>query len=331
MVSYLVPPPNPQPVIVTKDVGGFVSEYQAATELYRATNREVRLHECRSACTLALSLPNVCVYRDSILKFHLAYDPRNHESNYAVSQQLFSSYPAPIRARLGGLTRDYRVLRGEELIALGVRDCETPRRNLPAPAEPKIMLASAAAPHAVTSAQALRQPEPDGSLSSIYNGIMSAFGLGETSQQQPFAAVVRARPRPVPAQPGLFGAEVPVPPARPIEIGTDFASLRGDGVTVEAPGPSGQIGQQGAEQATSIDIPAPPPRPELTDLAYTAELRQRVLPRILPLVIHGAQPILPAAFVAYADLARARVVFASAPGAVVNGAVSDLLFKPSDL
>jgi len=326
MVSYLVPPPNPQPVIVTKDVGGFVNEYQAATELYRATNREVRLHECRSACTLALSLPNVCVYRDSVLKFHLAYDPRNHESNYAVSQQLFSSYPAPIRARLGGLTRDYRVLRGEELIALGVRDCEAPRRQIPAPAEPKIMLASATVPRTATSARALRQPEPEGSLSSLYNGIMSAFGLGETSPQQPFAAV-RARPRPVPAQPGLFGAEVPVPPARPIEIETDFASLRGDGATVEAE----QIGQQPAEQTAGVEIPAPPPRPELADLAYTAEMRQRVLPRVLPLVIHGAQPILPAAFVAYADLARARVVFASAPGAVANGAVSDLLFKPSDL
>ena len=63
----------PAPVVVMKDVGGFVNEYQGQTEIYRASNREVRLHECRSACTLALSLPNVCVYKDSTLKFHMAY------------------------------------------------------------------------------------------------------------------------------------------------------------------------------------------------------------------------------------------------------------------
>ena len=38
------------------------------------TNREVQLHECRSACTMALGLPNVCVFPDSLLKFHQAYN-----------------------------------------------------------------------------------------------------------------------------------------------------------------------------------------------------------------------------------------------------------------
>ena len=60
-VSYLEPPPMPAAVVVQKDVGGLVRAYQERTELYRSQNREVRLHECRSACTLALSLPNVCV------------------------------------------------------------------------------------------------------------------------------------------------------------------------------------------------------------------------------------------------------------------------------
>jgi hypothetical protein len=64
---------------VTKDVGGYVTDYENQTALYRASQREVRLHECRSACTLALSLPNGCVFPDSILKFHFAYDPRDHQ------------------------------------------------------------------------------------------------------------------------------------------------------------------------------------------------------------------------------------------------------------
>ena len=67
-MGYLSPPPSPQPVVVYKDVGGMVSEYEAQTEVYRRENREVRLHECRSACTLALSLPNVCVYPDAKVK-----------------------------------------------------------------------------------------------------------------------------------------------------------------------------------------------------------------------------------------------------------------------
>lgn len=128
----------PAPVIVMKDVGGLVSEYQAQTEIYRASDREVRLHECRSACTLALSLPNVCVYPDSILKFHMAYDPRNRQTDANVSQALFDSYPAAVRQRLGGLTREYRALRGNELIALGIRDCSRPSR------EPAVMMASVA-------------------------------------------------------------------------------------------------------------------------------------------------------------------------------------------
>lgn len=107
-----------------KDVGGFVAEYQAQTARFRQEGREVRLHECRSACTLALSLPNVCVYPSSLLKFHKAYNANTRAVDEGVSQELFRSYPAAVQARLGGLTREYRVLTGRELISLGVRSCE---------------------------------------------------------------------------------------------------------------------------------------------------------------------------------------------------------------
>ncbi|MEJ0092887.1 MAG: hypothetical protein WDN46_05515 [Methylocella sp.] len=150
----------PAPVIVMKDVGGYVDKYQNQTELYRASDREVRLHECRSACTLALSLPNVCVYPDSTLKFHLAYDPRDHRSNLEASQRLFDSYPAAVRARLGALTRTYKVLRGSELIALGIRDCNAPRVMVAANASRK----GAAAPN-----QAELQPAEQG---SIFGGLV---------------------------------------------------------------------------------------------------------------------------------------------------------------
>ncbi|WP_363346109.1 hypothetical protein [Methylocystis echinoides] len=122
-MGYLSPPPSPAPVIVYKDVGGLVTDYEAQTEQYRRENREVRLHECRSACTLALSLPNVCVYPDAQVKFHQAYNALTREVDLGISAKLFASYPAAVQARLGYLTREYRILRGSELIALGVRNC----------------------------------------------------------------------------------------------------------------------------------------------------------------------------------------------------------------
>jgi hypothetical protein len=140
-LAYLSPPPSPQPVIVYKDVGGLVTDYETQTDVYRRENREVRLHECRSACTLALSLPNVCVYPDAKVKFHQAYNALTHEADLGVSARLFDSYPAAVRARLGYLTRQYKVLSGVELIALGMRNCEQNDRLLiaakkPAPTPP---------------------------------------------------------------------------------------------------------------------------------------------------------------------------------------------------
>lgn len=122
-MGYLSPPPAPAPVVVYKDVGGLVTDYEAQTEQYRRENREVRLHECRSACTLALSLPNVCVYPDSQIKFHQAYNAITREVDLGISAKLFASYPATVQQRLGYLTREYRILRGSELIALGMRNC----------------------------------------------------------------------------------------------------------------------------------------------------------------------------------------------------------------
>jgi hypothetical protein len=210
-LGYLDPPPLPAAVIVTKDVGGYVDQYRAATELYRAQDREVRLHECRSACTLALSLPNVCVYPDSLIKFHAAYDPRNKAVNWDETQKLFSTYPAPVQARLGTLTREYKVLSGAELISLGLRDCN----------ERRIMVAKAAP-----------VPEDKASLAKIVQGMKSALltgseTIGESVSSHPPATSptssgpsvpVRTQPMTSPqSAPEPQPADVPLPPARPGE------------------------------------------------------------------------------------------------------------------
>ena len=231
-MSYLQPPPNMSPVVVVKDFGGYVNEYAAVTERYRQTNREVRIHECHSACTMALGLPNVCVYPNSIFKFHQAYDPRNHITNWQVSDQLFNTYPQAVRERLGTLTKQFTILRGQELINLGVRDCEAP--------QPRIMLAQAAI-----------RPLPDTSsglglsmLSGRLEKMIPSFGTKPEAPGEP----PRKRVAP-PVPDGMLGAKVPLPPERPA------------GSEVVAP-----------DIIAPDGIPLPPPRPKLLVVAYTPKL-----------------------------------------------------------
>lgn len=293
-MSYLQPPPMPAPVVVVKDVGGFVADYQTQTAIYRATGREVRLHECRSACTLALSLPNVCVYPDSTLKFHLAYDPRDHVPNTQVSQQMFGSYPAPVQARLGSLTREYKVLRGSELIALGVRDCNTPK-----PGEPKIMVASAATETPPRSAApATEQPL----FTGMFDKLLSVLGIGEANPGMRSGTATAPRPVPVPK----VLAEVPVPPPRPAEFARasapDFSLALGPADTGTGAGAADtpQAGPLRAEPSQDADTT---PRSLEAPAKGSESATSRTQPR-LPPIMTGAQPVLPPNFHAYAELDR---------------------------
>lgn len=214
-MSYLEPPPMPAPVVVMKDVGGLVTDYQARTELYRAQNREVRLHECRSACTLALSLPNVCVYPDSILKFHQAYNEITKEADLGVSGQLWSAYPPAVREKLGNLTRQYKALRGSELIALGVRNCNAP-----------------SAPSRVMVARARPSPqsaEGGGLFKGVESAVSALFGSTANAPVSQSSMQIAARPQPTPGGPSTPTAlhtsvSVPLPPPRPPLTGLVLAS-----------------------------------------------------------------------------------------------------------
>ena len=226
-MSYLYPPPEPAPVVVVKDVGGLVSDYRDRTEMYRAQNREVRLHECRSACTLALSLPNVCVYPDAQLKFHQAYNDITKETDLGISDELWRSYPQAVRARLGALTRKYQIIGGRELIAMGIRDCTAPQE--------RIMVA-----------KARPAPQPQKEEGTMLAGLGSAL----TSLVTPTPpAVVQTRPVAEPPRPPAAppNAAVPEPVPRPAE--PDLAEPH-----PAEPPPS--IG-------TNVDVPLPPPRPPL--------------------------------------------------------------------
>jgi hypothetical protein len=150
---------------------------------------------------LALSLPNVCVYPSSLLKFHKAYNANTRAVDEGVSAELFRSYPAAVQARLGGLTREYRVLTGRELIALGMRECgqggvQVARsgKQPPAPA--------AAAP----------------SEGGLFNTLSAAFSP-KAVDPTPVGTLRTARGKAVVAPlPEAEMEEIPQPPRRPAAI-----------------------------------------------------------------------------------------------------------------
>lgn len=255
-MGYLSPPPSPAPVVVYKDVGGLVSDYEAQTEQYRRENREVRLHECRSACTLALSLPNVCVYPDAKVKFHQAYNAITKEVDLGISSRLFSSYPAAVQARLGYLTREYRVLSGTELIALGMRNCNgdnpvliASRRQRTAPST----LIASARPNA--------NPNPWGDIAhKVQTAVASALSGTEERPSAPIRVAVTDRQQ-IPAS--RISANV-------------VARFEGSsGVPRDTP--------------DATEAPLPPKRPP--SLAFTPKDAE-VPPRLR--LLDGAQPILAA-------------------------------------
>ena len=219
-MGYLSPPPAPSPVVVYKDVGGLVTDYEAQTEQYRRENREVRLHECRSACTLALSLPNVCVFPDSKIKFHQAYNAITREADLGISAKLFASYPAAVQARLGYLTREYRILSGSELIALGMRNCLDKNPVLIAGTTPKTPPATVMA-----NARPDMNPNPWGDIAHKVQAAVTAALSGETGRPPvPVRIAVadrqdvtRLAPDPDARGAGrsVIAIDAPLPPKRP--------------------------------------------------------------------------------------------------------------------
>jgi hypothetical protein len=256
-----------------KDVGGLVTDYQRQTEIYRREGREVRLHECRSACTMALSLPNVCVYPTSVLRFHQAYNRDTKQVDHGVSDQLFSTYPEPIRRRLGYLTRQYRSLSGAELIDLGVRSCnETPVMFAQRMQKKNggTMVASATPP-AAGSGEPSTLSRLAGTLSAMLTGAAQPTSTAIPSRPSGPTLVARGEP-----------ASVPLPPVRPADLGEASAATQ--------------------EEETS-GVPLPPERPAHLAPAIQVASKPNNKPfGELPRMITGSWPVLPPLFSAYAPL-----------------------------
>lgn len=248
-----------------RDIGGDFAAYRRQTERYRKSGRHVQLLECRSACTLALSLPNVCVYPRSILRFNHPWRRGSGTIDHAASDELFRSYPAAVRKRLGYLTRKFVSLEGRELIALGIADCRGKTAGNTA---------------GNTAGKSLARPEKKaGVLARFYRRMKIAI-LG--------------KPKPAGRDPSGAGADAAGHTLNLEQRITVRAMPLG--VAVAAP--------QSLPQSLPEAVPLPPPRPQsIASTQDDPRGRAKAFAySSLPPLIRGAAPVLPSRFTAYAPL-----------------------------
>lgn len=115
-------------VTIMTDGGGPVLEYVARARQYAKDGTRVRIiGSCASACTAYLSMPRdqLCVSATAWLGFHKARSlrPEPEAVRQSYDDLLWSSYPVPIKARLGRLHRGLIWLRGAQILG-AVRECE---------------------------------------------------------------------------------------------------------------------------------------------------------------------------------------------------------------
>ena len=147
-------------IVIRNDGGGDVDEFYNQANKYTRTGQRVEIRgSCRSACTFALIVPNVCVAPGAVVKWHLAYETISKVRRYDISANMLSELPPRIKEviRLENLTADYNpraTLTYSQLIELGIPDCDSGVREARAvtydPSRPSLAYAPPAAPQPKT-------------------------------------------------------------------------------------------------------------------------------------------------------------------------------------
>ena len=145
-MDFTTPPPNMEPVAIYSDGGGLVDKYRTAAYQYRTEGRLVKiLGPCRSACVLALSVPNVCVGPNAVVKAHHAYEQDSGKLRPDMTLAMMNELPNSIRKEIephiqkqytDGATLTYSKMR-----SLGIPDCsqvKPERRMIAAPTPKKV-------------------------------------------------------------------------------------------------------------------------------------------------------------------------------------------------
>ena len=123
LFSLLAASPAQADLRITRDHGGYVTEYKAKYERIRDRKERVIIDGiCNSACTMVFGIVpmnKVCVTPRASLGFHLAYYDKAFTFGIKVNSSegtsdLMSYYPRPVKdwiSRNGGLTNEMKKIK----------------------------------------------------------------------------------------------------------------------------------------------------------------------------------------------------------------------------
>ena len=142
MQDFLHTPAGLAPVEIVEDGGGLVTSYQRKAYQYTLEGRRVEIKgSCRSACLLALSVPDVCVAPGAVVKAHHAYEQFTKVVRTDITREMLQSLPENIKNQLAPRMQTHytssTTLTYDELRNLGIADCNQPKAKTAKIKKPK--------------------------------------------------------------------------------------------------------------------------------------------------------------------------------------------------
>jgi hypothetical protein len=101
---------------------GEMARFDAIVQQYNASGERFRIDShCQSACTLFLSIRNVCITPNATLLFHSGGNRQTNHINPASTQHMLNAYKPALRQFVSANhfmdTFDFRTISGREMIA----------------------------------------------------------------------------------------------------------------------------------------------------------------------------------------------------------------------
>ena len=132
VLATLATPALTADLVVRYDPGGNVVDRWFRVQVMVMEQKSVAVvGECHSACTMYLGLDGVCTTRNAVWGFHgaSAEGPQALQAEAYGNELLAASYPPNIRklfehSRVKLKSPDIYRVRGVDMIALGVRECQ---------------------------------------------------------------------------------------------------------------------------------------------------------------------------------------------------------------
>jgi hypothetical protein len=108
---------------------GEMGRFDAVVAQYNASGERFRIDgHCQSACTIFLSIRNVCITPNATLLFHAGGNPRRARMNEGSTQHMLAAYNSALRQYVFAHhfmdTFEFHAISGREMVSrFGYRSC----------------------------------------------------------------------------------------------------------------------------------------------------------------------------------------------------------------